>query len=136
MERKISENYNVAELSFDIIVIVCNRCFETWLLGKPGLYPKNVSEDSFFYNYFRHYDVSQDDPELMLVPEWSDETVARYHFHYFHELMRYNGLKYTKKKPDSVATQDYFEGLRWRCAHTDHISSFRSFIEFIENELR
>lgn len=77
-------------MEFDIIILVCNRCFETWLLGCKGLYPKEtVERDSFFYPYYNHYNIEECNPEAMLAPEMVDETTAKYHFHYLHELLRY-----------------------------------------------
>lgn len=53
---------------------MCNRCFETWLLGCKGLYPKTpVEENSYFYQYYNHYNIEMCDPEKMTVPEWANE---------------------------------------------------------------
>lgn len=42
VKNKISEKYNLDNLPFEVSIIVCNHCFESWLLGKPGLYPSVV----------------------------------------------------------------------------------------------
>lgn len=131
---RIKEKYNIDELSFEIIIIVCNRCFETWLLGKTGLYPQEVDEKSFFHQYYTHYNIDKCDPENMLPPQDSSESIAQYHFHYFHDLMRYKKLRYTKKKPDVVSKKEFFIGLCERIENTEHISSFKELVDFIKNE--
>lgn len=133
--NKIKEKYNMAELSFEIIIIVCNHCFESWLLGKKGLYPKRVDLSSSFYPHYNHYNIELCDPELMQPPSWTDDNIAQYHFHYFHDLMLYKRMKYTKKKPKIVATQDYLGGLCKRIENTEHISSFKNFIDFMKSEV-
>lgn len=135
--QKINEKYKVAELDFDIEIIVCNCCFETWLLGHKGLYPKEtVSQESAFFPYYCHYDIEKEDPELMCVPTDIQETKAKYHFHYLHELFRFKRIRYNKKKPEIVASQDYLEGIIARAQETNHVTSFKSFYEFICEEIR
>lgn len=131
---KIKEKYNINELSFEIIIIVCNHCFETWLLGKTGLYPKVIDKKSFFYQYYNYYNIDKCDPENMLAPHDLYKSIAQYHFHYFHELMRYNKLRYRKNKPDAVAKKEFFIGLCERIENTEHISSFKELVDFIKNE--
>lgn len=131
---KIKEKYNIDALSFEIVIIVCNHCFETWLLGKTELYPQLVEKESYFYPYYTHYNIGICDPENMLPPLHLNETIAQYHFHYFHELMRYKRLRYTKKKPDIVSKKEFFIGLCQRIENTEHISSFKQLIDFIKGE--
>ncbi len=46
---KVNEKYMLGELLFHLEILVCNHCFETWLLGRKGLYPKElVPSESFF----------------------------------------------------------------------------------------
>ena len=122
-------------MPFEIVIIVCNHCFESWLLGRAGLYPSYVEEESPFYSYYSHYNIELNDPELMLPPPDSKDNIARYHFHYFHDLMLYKRMKYNKKKPDIVAKPEFFDGLCERIEKTDHISSFKYMIDFIKSEI-
>ena len=132
---KKEEKYKLDQLDFELRVFVCNHCFESWLLGCEGIYPQNeVDRESFFYPFYIHYDVSRNDPELMSVPPDRNETIAKYHFHYLHEMFRYKGMRYNKNRPDLVAGITYFEGLIQRIRDTDHIASFQEFVMFIENE--
>lgn len=133
--NKISEKYNIEDLSFEICIIVCNHCFESWLLGKKGLYPEKVDSDSPFYPYFSYYNIETCDPELMQPPSDSNDNIAKYHFHYFHELMLFRKTRYTKKKPGIVTEEDFFNGLCQRIDTTDHIPSFKYLIEFLKAEI-
>lgn len=132
---KIQEKYNMNEFQFEILVFVCNHCFETWLLGAEGLYPQeDVEKKSDFYPFYKHYNIGEKNPEEMTVPIDCDETIAKYHFHYLCELFRYRKVRYSKSKPDFVSTREYFGSMRKRIEHTDHIPSFAKFINFIMNE--
>lgn len=75
--------------------------------------------------------------ENIAVPIERDETIAKYHFHYLHDLFRYKKIRYSKNKYQHVATISYFNGIQSRIRKTEHISSFKSFIDFIlsENDL-
>lgn len=132
--KKAEEKYNLKQLDFSMEVFVCNHCFETWLLGCEGIYPANVLKASFFYEYYSHYNIKTDDPEDMPVPSGCDETIAQYHFHYLHELFRYQKIRYSKSNPRHVITESYFSGIWDRVNQTEHLKSFKTFIDFILDE--
>ncbi len=132
---KIQESYDMEKFDFEVLIFVCNHCFESWLLGAEGLYPQGeVDSESDFYPYHNHYNIAEYDPEEMPVPTHCNETIAKYHFHYLCELFRYRRIRYSKSKPDVVTTRDYFYAMRDRIEHTEHIPSFAKFIDFIIRE--
>mgnify|MGYP001852670711 CR=1 FL=1 len=134
VNEQISTHYQEQQFDFEIVILVCNRCFETWLLGCKGLYPEEkVEKESFFYQYYSHYNIEENDPEKMVVPQGIDETIAKYHFHYLHELLRYKKIRYSKSKPNNVATQTYFNGIVDRIYATEHLKTFEDFYEFISS---
>lgn len=129
--KKIDDKYAQNELKFETILFVCNHCFETWLLGKNGLYPTTkVDTNSFIYFYTEYFNISEKDPENMLVPESINETIGQFHFHYLHEILRYKRIRYSKKKPNNIATKDYFEGIVKRTKDTNHLKSFQEFYNY------
>lgn len=133
---KIQETYDMEDFDFEIAVFVCNHCFESWLLGAEGLYPQcEVDTESDFYPYYNYYNIEEHDPELMTVPTDCNETIAKYHFHYLCELFRYRRIRYSKSKPDAVATKDYFCSMYNRIKYTEHIQSFARFVDFIMGEI-
>lgn len=132
VKEQISKRYEVGKINFDIMILVCNRCFETWLLGCRGLYPtEEVDKASDFYQYYKHYNIEASDPEGMIPPDGNEETIAKYHFHYLHELLRYKRIRYSKNKPQNVATEEYFKGIVERIAMTEHLKSFKIFYDFV-----
>lgn len=132
---RINERYDSSHFDFEVEVLVCNHCFESWLLGREGLYPEiPVARESDFYPYYAHYDIENNDPEKMGVPEDKSETTAQYHFHYLCELFRYKRIRYSKNRPNIVMDKAYFEGMKNRTEATGHIDSFKRFLQFIYNE--
>lgn len=114
--------------SFTYKVFVCNHCFETWLLGNRKMYPLECPKsEEEFSKYYTHYNVSRDDPENMEVPAGVNETIALYHFHYLHEMCRYQKIRYSKKNPKNMATEKYFDEMVKRVKATSHLVSFREF---------
>lgn len=148
--NKIAEKYRIADLGFNIEIFVCNCCTETWLLGRKELYPQPVevvpSAKNYRYfckhfeSHYHHYNIEEDDPELMLLPGGINETRARYHFSYFHDLCLYNyltkkeSLKYSKSKPQLAMEKRFFDGLMERINTTEHLKSLKEFIEFLKND--
>ena len=125
----IIENYikdKNYQIDFAYKVFVCNHCFETWLLGNGALFPEERPTDDF-QKYYDSYNVKDNDPEMMFVPENVQETIASYHFHYLHELCRHNKIRYSKKKPMFMAKEEYFNQLKIRIASTQHLHSFLEF---------
>lgn len=135
VQEQIAQHYQKKEINFDIETFVCNHCFETWLLGCCGLYPQTtVDEKSDFYPYYVNYNIEENDPEYMTVPEQNTDTIAKYHFHYLHELLRYKKIRYSKSKPQNVATEKFFQGIVQRINATNHLQSFETFYHFILTE--
>lgn len=138
VEKKIENFPNISKIKCHIKIIVCNCCFETWLLCNQSLYP-NVPPDitNSFYKFYSYYNVCKNDPEQMeksdIIFENTRNTKGGFHFAYFHEMCRYNGVKYTKKDPRFVETQNFFDQLIKRIERTPHGNSFRDFITYISN---
>jgi hypothetical protein len=118
---------NTAEL----IVIVQNRCIETWFLGNRKIFTKNP-HDSPLLDYIRYYDVSENDPELMGQYKTSF-TCSQFHASYLRELFRAKNISYSKTNPGDVKKQFYLEQLQLRIIKSpQHLRTFRKFIEFCD----
>lgn len=125
------KNEKTINEEFSYRVFACNHCFETWLLGNETLYPNaEPNFESDFNKYYNHYNIKSDDPENLLPPKESEETIATYHFHYFHEACRYNKIRYCKKRPENVAKIEYFEAIVNRIKTTKHLKSFEDFYKY------
>ena len=129
------------ELNFEIKVFVCNHCCESWLLGNRELYPNTQPDQqgNDFYKHYIHYNIRQRDPELMPVPQWHTKSIGQYHFQYLHDACQYNNIRYRKKRPEKVATIDFFNQIVLHINETVHLETFREFYNYIQmvtNEIR
>ncbi|WP_414577982.1 hypothetical protein [Anabaena sp. CCY 9402-a] len=131
-EKEISEcliSQSCTLENTQIVVIVQNRCFETWCLGNKKIYTKNPSDNPLL-TYARYYDVSVNCPELMgRYSEFS--THAKFHEAYLKELFRAKNISYSKSNPGDVIKSYYLEELLKRVQNeTGHLPSFQTFIQF------
>ncbi len=110
------------------VLIVQNRCIETWCLGNKRVYKKNPSSE-LLKSYMGFYNVRDDDPELMgrLEPF---ETHAQFHAEYLAEMLQARNIRYTKKNPQGVVEAAYLQELINRTTQTSHIQTFGEFLSF------
>ncbi len=112
------------------ILIVQNKCIETWLLGNMKVFKRNPHSPEL-REYISFYDVSKQDPELM-NNSGDFETTAQFHESYLKELLLERNIQYTKKNPRGVTEQAYLQQLIHRTEKTEHIRSFAYFLEFCD----
>lgn len=112
-----------------MIMIVQNRCIETWFLGNKKIYTRNPQSDSLLY-YTRYYNVETDCPEKMGKYQ-NFNTHAQFHEAYLKALFEEKRISYSKKNPGAVLQEYYLQELRKRIeAQPEHLPSFQYFIEF------
>jgi len=112
-------------------VFVQNKCLETWLLGNTDLLSKNPIDE--IVNFLNHYDIFENDPELMKKDKRYATTDSLYHERYLREMMKYAGHRYNKAKAAPIMlTNEYINGLKNRLEKTDHLLSLRTFFEFMD----
>lgn len=129
------ENIELNE-GVEFVLIIQNRCIETWCLGNRRVYKRNPTEETL-REYVQFYDVSIDDPELMGKPADFD-THSQFHTSYLKEMLSERNIRYTKKNPNGVTSDSYLNELIQRAYDTNHIFTFHSFIAFcarLRNEL-
>lgn len=127
---------NRDKINFEIKIIVIKRCFETWLLGNSKLFPEtSPKKESSFFEYYNFFNVSLNDPENMMKPINFNKSIAKYHAQYFSCLCQFNNLRYTKKNPSMVTSKEFFEQLLLRIRTTNHLKSFKIFVNYIEEIL-
>lgn len=118
-------------------VFVQNKCFETWLLGYRDLMNHldiNKKDYEAFIQYLNHYDVSEENPELLEKPEGYRKTTAKYHEEYLRfYFLASVGLTYKKGKvPNIVYEECYVNSLKNRIEETGHLNSLKEFFDFID----
>lgn len=118
--------------SFELRLLVINRCFETWLLGNRQVYLSSCTKEKML-PFIEFYNVGKYDPEKMYAPV--DESIANYHYKYLQEMLRNSCPKknYSKGRPLAVSTKEYYEELYSRISDTDDLNTFRTFIEFLKS---
>ncbi|NJL28643.1 MAG: hypothetical protein HC897_12515 [Thermoanaerobaculia bacterium] len=109
--------------------VIQHCCIETWLLGNQKIFKRNP-QSARLRGFIKHFDVSQDDPELMpALPGYA--TRAQFHLEYLREVFRERNLAYTKSQPGSACEKPYFDELVRRCQSRRHIPSFGAFLEIL-----
>jgi hypothetical protein len=82
--------------------------------------------------YIKHFDVWENDLELMNVPPGRMESVAMFHGEYFRAICRERECSYTKNHPGVVLDNSFFEELVERVKDTEHLRFLGGFFEFIQ----
>jgi hypothetical protein len=112
-----------------LVLIIQNRCLETWFLGNKRVFSRQP-QSPILLEYMRHYNVSVDDPELM--PKYSSfNTHAQFHFEYLKAIFSEKKICYSKKNPGEALQQYYLQQLIARINQDpNHLETFRYFISF------
>jgi len=135
VEERISEVRQVvngALLKAKPVVVVQNRCLETWFLGNRKLCARFPNAHPFI-EYKRFYDVSQNDPELMEKPPAFHSSISQFHAEYLIRMLREKRLTYSKKAVKVVCQPDYIQELQQRVQETPHLNTLRTFFDFCEH---
>ncbi|MFQ2224504.1 hypothetical protein ACK32A_17040 [Aeromonas enteropelogenes] len=134
-ENDIRQEINKLEIPdrLQVMIIVQNRCFETYLLANRRCIPR-VAQSEELVTYKRYYDVHNNDPELMGNFE-PDNTHSQFHFKYAATALRENRIMYSKANPNGVCNTAYLEGILSRTRDTRHLNSFTSLINNV-NQIR
>jgi hypothetical protein len=122
-------NQNLELKNTELILIIQNRCLESWLLGNRNIYSKNP-QDQPLLDYTKYYDVSVNCPEIM--GKYQDfNTHAQFHGAYLKKLFEAKKTSYSKRDPGDAGKEFYFNQLLARIkAQPEQLTTFRHFIEF------
>jgi hypothetical protein len=113
-----------------ILVILQNRCIETWLLGNTNIFVRNPQDDDL-KKYISHYNVYENDPEQMGKYK-NFNTTSQFHFDYLKKMLKEKNISYAKHNPSDTAEAYYLEQLIKRVEKTSDLKSFKFFLETIE----
>ncbi|BDQ67435.1 hypothetical protein N5C36_02630 [Shewanella xiamenensis] len=123
---KVSE-YNLPEVT-NVHIIVQNRCFETILLANRRVIPRNAETEPLM-SYKRYYNVVEDNPEDMGPYDVQRFTHSQFHAEYAIKALREKRIRYSKANPSSISNSAYFQDIINRVGTTEHLKSFKVFIE-------
>ena len=115
--------------NIDYKIIVQHFCLETWALGNQVIVSRKP-KDIQLRNYRKYFDVLNNDPELL--PGYPEDNLNRSQFaeHYLRKLLneKYRNLTYTKRNPNALLDDKYFNRVKMRLKKTGHIASFNDFL--------
>ena len=113
----------------ELVLIIQNRCLESWLLGNRKIYSRNPQNKPLL-DYTKYYDVSVNCPENM--GRYQDfNTHAQFHGAYLRALFEAKNITYSKKRPGDVLKPFYLEQLLARIqVQPEQLTTFRQFIYF------
>lgn len=126
------ENISLIEKT-KLVIIVQNKTIESWLLGNPKIYKRNPTKSKYLKQLLVFYNVSLNDPELMLKESEFEGSIGDFHFMYLREYLLERNIAYTKEHPREVTQEYYLKELIRRNADTSHLSSFRFFLDFCQS---
>jgi hypothetical protein len=132
VKQFISDEKIVLNSKCELHIIAQKYCMETWFLGNRKVYPRN-SDNVDFMNHAQHYDVSQNDPELMLKPNTFAGSTSIYHELYLRKMLAAKNINYSKSNPKEIGEKYYLEELNKRINETPHLSSLKNFFSFCES---
>ncbi len=129
VDQSLAEN-GISLGTCKLMVIVQNRCIETWLLGNRRVFRRNPNS-SELRRYVDFYNVHDDDPELMDKPPGTEGTMAAFHYEYLRLVLRERNTPYTKKTPGDACKSHYVDQLQQRIRDTpDHLRTLQVFFDF------
>jgi hypothetical protein len=120
------------------ILVIQNRCIETWLLGNRNIFPRQLENELLqtsqpFLDYSQYYDVSRYDPEKMGKYSEDFNTHAQFHKAYLTALFKTRSIKYSERNPKDALKEFYLQELQKRIQDDlDHLNTFRHFINFCD----
>ncbi len=112
-----------------LILIIQNRCMETWFLGNRRIYSREP-QNRDLVKYTQFYNVSAQDPEMMGIYQDFNKH-AQFHEAYLKALFAAKKISYSKRNPGHVLDQPYLDQLLSRISNKpEHLESFQYFINF------
>ncbi len=119
----------------ELVLIVQNRCLESWLLGNRNIYATHSQKlihpkNQFLLDYTKYYNVSVDCPEKMgKYPDFN--THAQFHGAYLKVLFEAKNTAYSKTRPGDVLKPFYLKQLLARIqVQPEQLTTFRHFVDF------
>ncbi len=130
--HKLLTDKNIILKKAELVLMIQNRCFETWLLGNQRIVKQNpVNRELGEFKIF--YDVINDNPEEM-GKHIEFNTHSQFHFAYLREVFKERNLSYSKANPSEATKDTYLNQLISRVEKfPDHLKTFQKFLEFCKD---
>ena len=138
LEKRINEQLTADKRKLkdaQLVLFEQNICMETWFLGNRSVFKSNPQEKEYI-RYINHYNVRDNDPELMgNIENGNFSTTAQFHCRYLQAMFKERNMKYSKAGPTVVCEKSYLDQLIKRYEETKHIPSFGRWLNFITHEI-
>lgn len=109
---------------------------ESWFLGNRKIFKSNP-DDEALRKYVQHYNVKENDPELMeSIDKNQFSTKAQFHHTYLKKIFAERHMSYSKSNPSEVCKEDYLNQLIKRYSETGHIPTFGRWYDFVRTVLQ
>ncbi len=129
IERKIFS------LTFKLEVFEQKVSMESWFLGNRRIFKSNP-EDEALRRYICHFNVKENDPELMgNIDTHEFSTKAQFHHSYLKRIFSEQHIKYLKNKPTEACKKHYLQRIIERYKETGHLETFGRWYSFVVNNL-
>ncbi|MEJ1396360.1 MAG: hypothetical protein RPU52_02365 [Candidatus Sedimenticola sp. (ex Thyasira tokunagai)] len=123
---------NISLINCELVIIPQVVCMETWLLGNRRIYARNSSNIEVTA-YSQHYDVANNDPELMGVSNDYSGTIGDFHYQYLKAMLHEKNIRYSKTRPKDVGRTHYINELEARLENDPNsLNSMRCLFSFLE----
>jgi hypothetical protein len=126
-----SDDDSLEERKQQVLDYIEENKIETWFLGNKRVFKSNPQSE-FLNECISFYNVKENDPELMDKPTEFYQSTAMFHSAYLQEILAERRIKYSKKNPQGVTEESFLNELIKRNDRTNHIPSFKNFIDFCE----
>ncbi|WP_295728779.1 hypothetical protein [uncultured Muribaculum sp.] len=135
IDKKLTER-NIPLSSFNLVVFEQKVSMESWFLGNRRIFKSNP-EDEALRRYISHFNVKENDPELMdnINPD-EFSTKAQFHHSYLRKIFSEQHVRYSKRQPGEVCKKHYLDRLVERYNETGHIATFGRWYSFVMDNLR
>ncbi|MBL7690389.1 MAG: hypothetical protein JNM41_02255 [Flavipsychrobacter sp.] len=112
-------------------IIVQNVCIESWFLGNRKIF-KRTPETQTLKEYIQHYNVFEEDPELMEKINENFPNKANFHIAYLKAIFKEHKMTYSKANPKPVIDSTYIQQMQKRISETHHLNSYKDLFVLFE----
>ena len=137
--NQINEELNKRHIElhdFKLEVFEQKVSMESWFLANRKIFKTNP-EDDVLRKYIHHYNVRENDPEMMeSIDEDQFSTKAQFHHAYLKKIFAERHISYSKSNPSEVCKEDYLKQIIKRYLETGHVCSFGRWYNFAITNLQ
>ena len=131
--KSVLAERGVTDLSFSLEIFEQKVSMESWFLGNRKVFKSNP-QDPALLEYIKHYNVRDNDPELMEnIDEERFSNRAHFHHSYLRKMLQEQNAHYSKSKPEEVCREHYLARIIERYNNTGHLPTFGRWYEFVRD---